>query len=323
MTKVKIGLYGTAGHQIQGLLEDHPLGEIVALAGFEAEQIPEYLQRAGVRVHDSLDALLADAEVQLVSFCSPRKDEQGEHVIQCLEAGKHAYAEKPCCMSEAVLDRILETVERTGLRFHEMAGTAWEAPYAKIREVVASGAIGEVIQVLAQKSYPWADWRPGDERVDGGLALQVGVYPVRFAEHVAGVTIKSLQIKETKLGNKVAGSECRRAVSYLMEFENGGLGSAVANYCCPGSPSWPSWGYEELRIFGDKGFVECIDGGQVARLVVAGQPLQEIDCREQRTPFLDLFLQEVLTGEDKIPFTPAEETSPTRWVVRAKYGSAE
>lgn len=319
-TKVKIGLYGTAGHQIQGHFENHPLGEIVALAGFAADEIPEYLKALKVRVYDTLDELLADAQVQFVSFCSPHKDEQGEHVIQCLKAGKHAYAEKPCCMSEAVLDRIIATAQETGLRFHEMAGTAWEAPYAKIREVVASGAIGEVIQVLAQKSYPWADWRPGDERVDGGLALQVGVYPVRFVEHVAGVKVKSMELRETKLGNTVEGSECRRAVSYLMELENGGLGSAVANYCCPGSPSWPTWGYEELRIFGDKGFVECVDGGRVAQLVVDGELPQVLDCQDERTPFLDLVLKEIQTGETLIPFTPAEETNPTRWVIRAKYG---
>jgi predicted dehydrogenase len=320
-TKVKIGLYGTEGHQIQDLMEHHPLGEIVAMADCQSEKIPEYLLKGDVRVHDSLEALLADEAVQLISFCSPHKDAQGEHVIQCLEAGKHAYAEKPCCMSEAVLDRILETAKRTGLRFHEMAGTAWEAPYAKIREVVASGAIGEVIQVLAQKSYPWADWRPGDERVDGGLALQVGVYPVRFVEHVAGVKVKSMQLRETKLGNTVEGSECRRAVSYMMELENGGLASAVANYCCPGSPSWPTWGYEALRIFGDKGFVECIDGGRVAQLVVEGELPQALDCQDERTPFLNLVLQEIQTGETCIPFTPEEETNPTRWVIRAKYGN--
>lgn len=320
MKKVKVGLYGTAGHQIQHHFEDHARGEIVALAAFDVDAIPDYLKARGVRVHASLDALLNDSEVELISFCSPRKDAQGEHIIRCLEAGKHAYAEKPCCLDEAVLDRILATAARKGLRFHEMAGTAWEAPYAKVREVVASGAIGEVIQVLAQKSYPWKEWRPHDEGVDGGLALQVGVYPVRFVEHIAGVKVKSIYLQETKLGNPVEGSECRRAASFSMVLENGGLASAVANYCCPESPAWPNWGYEVLRIFGDKGFVECVDGGRIAQLIVGGQAPKPIDCLEARPAFLDRVLEEIQTGETLIPFTAEEETNPTRWVIRAKYG---
>ncbi len=320
MAKINVGLYGSAGHQIQQNLENHPGAAVVAYAAFEAGKIPDYFAERDIRAYGSLEELLADDAIELVSFCSPLKDEQGEHVIQCLEAGKHAYVEKPCCMSVAVLDRIIETAARTGKICHEMAATALEEPYVTVREVVASGEIGEVIQVLAQKSYPWADWRPGDERVDGGLALQVWVYPLRFAEHVAGMRVRDLQIKETKLGNQVAGSECRRAVSYLMTFENGGVGSAVANYCCPGSPAWENWGYESLRIFGSDGFVECVDGGRIAQVVVNGKAPRPLAFRSDRIGFFDMFLQEIRTGERVIPFTLEEEIHPTRCVIQAKYG---
>jgi predicted dehydrogenase len=223
-------------------------------------------------------------------------------------------------MNVELLDRIVATAACTGRICHEMAGTALDEPYATVREVVASGELGEVIQVLAQKSYPWADWRPGDERVDGGLALQVGVYPLRFAEHVAGMRVTDLQLRETTLGNDVPGSECRRAVSYIMTFANGGLGSAVANYCCPASPSWQNWGYEMVRIFGTNGFVECVDGGRIAQVVVNGKPPRPLTFRSDRPGFFELLLQEIRTGERVIPFTLEDELRPTRWVIRAKYG---
>lgn len=311
--KVGVGLYGANGHQIQAQLEDHPLARWVASA--EVAETPE-----GVRRHPDLDALLADPEVELVSFCSPLRSEQGEHIIRCLEAGKHAYAEKPCCMDEATLDRILETVTRTGMRFHEMAGTALEQPYATLREIVTSGVIGEVIQVLSQKSYPWADWRPGDENIDGGLATQAGVYTTRFVEHVAGVKIASIEMRETTLGNTVPGSDCRRAVSFLMTFENGGVGSAVTNYCCPASPGWEKWGYENLRIFGDKGFVESIDCGRAGILAVEGQTPKTLDFSTPGEDFLDLYVKEILSESTRIPFDLETETRPTRWVLRAKHG---
>lgn len=316
MKRIGVALYGTEGHQLQDTLKDHPLAHVVALCAFAPEKIPDHLRQ--VRVHAELDALLADPEVELVSFCSPRKDEQGEHLIRCLEAGKHAYAEKPCCMEESVLDRIIATAKRTGKIFHEMGGTAFVQPYCTLREVVASGAIGEVIQVVSQKAYPWADWRPGDERVDGGLALQVGVYNARFAEHVAGVKIASMQMCETKLGNEVSGSECRRAVSFLMSFENGGVGSGAANYCCPATPGWKNWGYESLIVFGSQGFVESLDGGRIGTLAVNGREPQSLDFSRPGRDWLDMFFEEISTGNKVIPYTLEEELSPTRWVIRAK-----
>jgi predicted dehydrogenase len=265
-----------------------------------------------------LEELLSEPSLQLISFCSPFKDEQGDQIIQALEAGKHVYAEKPCCLSEAVLDRIIASARRTGMRFHEMNVSSLAQPYCTLRDIVQAGAIGEVIQVISQKSYPWVVWRPKDERVDGGLTRQVGLYNVRFAEHVAGLQVKSLDIKETELGNDHANSDCRRAVSMLMTFENGAVGSAVANYCCPEPPDWNQWGYEMLRIFGTKGFVEAIDNGRIGTLAITGQPPQELDFSAPGQDMLELFLEEIETDEDRVPFTLEEELSPTRWVLRAK-----
>lgn len=314
--KLKIGLFGTVGHQIHNDLNGHPKAEISGLCGVAQEQIPEYLKDACI--FQTLEDMLADETIQLISFCSPFKDEQGGQIIQALEAGKHVYAEKPCCLSEEMLDRILATAKRTGMRFHEMNASSLVQPYCTLRDIVKSGAIGEVIQVLSQKSYPWTDWRPKDERIDGGLTCQVGLYNVRFAEHIAGLKVKSLEIKETQLGNDHEGSDCRRAVSMLMTFENGAVGSAVANYSCPEPPNWNQWGYETLRIFGTKGFVESIDAGRIGTLAIAGQPAQTLDFSGLGQDMLELFLEEIETGQDHVPFTLEEELRPTRWVLRVK-----
>jgi predicted dehydrogenase len=308
-TPVAIGLYGSNGHQIQKTLEDHPGARWVAAVGVED-------CTKGVRVYADLDQLLADPEVELISICSARRDEQGEHIIRALEEGKHVYAEKPCCMDEATLDRIIETASRMGKRFHEMAATAFEQPYCTLREILASGRLGEIVQVTSQKSYPWGEWRPREEGIDGGLARQGGIYNVRFAEHVAGMKVRSLEIEETSLGNEIEGSDCRRAVSMLMTFENGGVGSAIINYLCP--TTWPQWGYEIVRIFGTHGFVESIDNGKSGLIALEGEEPRPLDFSKEVTPFFDCFLQEIRTGRDVIPVSLPEELSPTRWVIRAK-----
>ena len=267
---------------------------------------------------ENLGEMLADKAIDFISFCSPFKDEQGEQIIQALEAGKHVYAEKPCCLSEIVLDRILDAARRAERRFHEMNGSSLAQPYCTLRDIVRSGGIGEVVQVLSQKSYPWMERRPGDERVDGGLARQVGIYNVRFAEQVAGMKIDSLDIRETRLGNDHPGSDCRRAVSMLMTFVSGAVGSAVANYCCPQPPGWNRWGYEILRIFGTKGFVDSVDNGRTGTLALTGREPRSLDFSRPGQDILELFFDEIKTGTDCVPFTIQEEFSPLRWVLRCK-----
>lgn len=319
MTRIKVGLHGSVGHQIGATLIDHPKGEVAALCDFDPKEFGPHF--ASARVFQNLQEILDDESIQLISFCSRRKDIQGEQIIAALNAGKHVYAEKPCCLSEDILDQIIETARKTGMRFHEMNASSFSPPYAAMREVVQSGVIGEVVQILSQKSYPWTDWRPKDERVDGGLTCQAGIYNVRFAEHVARLKVRSLKIEETLLGNEHEDSDCRRAVSMLMTFENGAVGSSVANYCCPEPPGWSQWGYETLRIFGTKGFVESIDGGRIGTLAISGKTPQTLDLSSPGEDLLDLFLEEILTGEDKVPLSLEEELSPTRWVLRAKAGN--
>ncbi|MGB0370075.1 MAG: Gfo/Idh/MocA family protein [Opitutales bacterium] len=317
--KVKIGLYGTMGHQIHNDLKDHPQAEVVGLCAFDPKDIPDHLK--SVSIYPDLEAMLAVDEIQLISFCSPQKDEQGLQIIAALKAGKHVYAEKPSCMSEVVLDEIIETSRLTGMRFHEMNACLFAEPYPTIRRVVQDGRIGEVIQVFSQKSYPWVDWRPADERIDGGLTCQVGIYSLRFAEQIAGLKVNSLDIRETTLGNDHLSSHCRRAVSMMMTFENGAVGSAVANYSCPEPPSWNKWGYDTLRIFGTEGFVETIDSGRINTIATRGEAPESFRVPSKSQDPLDIFIQEIITGEDAFPLSLEEELSPLRWVLRAKFGA--
>ena len=318
MHKVNIGLYGTNGHQIQNLLRDHPDARIIAVAAFAPATVSDDLKSAGVKVYNTLEQLLADGEIHMVSLCSPMRADQANDAIQSLEAGMHVYAEKPCALLAADVDRIIATSHRTGRFFHEQASTVFDQPYCTLRKIVDSGVLGTIVQVYTQKSYPWFDQRPQDERVDGGLATQAGVYNARFVEHVAHERIKSLTMKETTLGNPVAGGQCRRAVSMLMELENGGLASAVSNYLCPAPPAWQKWGYETVRIWGTNGFVESIDNGRIGTLSLVGRACETLDFSEPGMNFLDSFIGEIRTGKRAIPLTLQDELSPTRWVVQAK-----
>ena len=319
MSKIRIGLYGTNGHQIQRELVDHPLGACVATAAFDLDRLPEPLQQDSTITHyATLDELLEDERVDLVSLCSPCRRDQAREAIRCLEAGKHVYAEKPCAMTEADLDLIITTAHRTGKVFHEMAGTAFVQPYRAMRDLVQAGTLGTVVQVLAQKSYPYHDRRPQDEDVDGGLLLQAGVHALRFVEHVAGIKVSQIWAVQTQLGNPGKSdsgpAELRMATSMMMRLANGGVASIIANYLNP--PAFGIWGNEHLRIFGTQGFVESVDGGARTRLVLNDEDRGPLALGDDLA-YLDMILAS-LVGPSSMPMALEEEVHPTRVLIRAR-----
>jgi len=196
-----------------------------------------------------------------------------------------------------------------------MAGTAFEQPYLAMREVVRSGTIGTVVQVLAQKSYPWHDRRPDGDDTDGGLLRQVGVHALRFVEHVAGQRIVDVAAVETRAGNPRGEGGPVVASALTMTLANGGVAAAVCNYL--NQPGFGAWGNETLRIFGTGGFVEAVDGGARTRLVVGDTDCGPLAPSAPAPDYFERYLDE-LTGVAPMPLTLAEELHPTRMVIRAK-----
>ena len=308
--KLRIGLYGSNGHQLNSLLEhSHPLAEVTAVCDIKWPCAP----CEAIREVATFEELLK-TDVDLISLCSPFRSEQARQAIQCLEAGKHVLAEKPAVLLESDLDEVLKTAERTGRSFREMGGTVLGQPYITMREIVRRGDIGEVVQVFAQKSYPYYPDRPQDEAVDGGLFLQNGVHAARFIEHISGQRLVSVQGIETELGNPGTG-HLRMASAFQGMLENGGCASAIANYLNP--RGFGHWGHEAVRVFGTKGMIEATESGTKTRLVIGEKDLGPLELGEEVEGYFTLYVQEIL-GIGKIPLSLEAELHPLRVLLRAK-----
>lgn len=312
---VRVGLYGSNGHQIYGITREYPDVELVAIAGGGVDRLSEEQQAdPQIRQYETLEELLADDRVELVSLCSPLRSEQAADAIRCLEAGRHVYAEKPCAMTEADLDAIIATAKRTGKAFHEMAGSSFMQPFPAIREVVTSGKLGTIVQFFAQKSYPMRATRPQDEAIDGGLTCQAGVHAFRWIEQVIGSPIAEVQAWETQLGNPGDG-DLRVASSCLLRLESGVLGSVVINYL--NQQGLGSWGNEAFRIFGTDGMVEAVDGARRTRLILGDEDLGPLVVEGEGREYFRMFADS-LQGKGDMPLSLEDELHPTRMVIRAK-----
>ena len=314
-----IGLFGTNGHQIQHLLQQNPRARLVAVAGMSHVWLDRLIaadeSAAGIRFYETLDGLLNDSGVDLISLCSPVRANQATEAIRCLYAGKHVYAEKPCALTEDELDEILTAAQENGKVFHEMAGTAFDEPYATVMEIVRTGKLGPIVQVFAQKSYPWHAGRPKDETVDGGLILQCSIHAIRMIEQVSGLSVTDIEAVETSLGNPDPDSDLKMAAILMLRLQNGGVAAVTANYL--NQAEFGVWGHEQLRLFGTHGFVETTDKGQWIETVIQGEGTSRIRPTGGRRDYFERILDEILDGKP-MPLTQNEEIHPTRVVIRAR-----
>lgn len=312
--KIGVGLFGENGHQIAAQLMHDARFQLVAHARMSPRSLPPaVLQSRSIAKVENLGELLANPAVQLVSLCSPRRADQAAQAMECLRAGRHVLAEKPCAMTLPDLDRLIDTAVTTGLVFREMANDiGWRQPYLAMRRAVESGRLGRVIQVLAQKSYPMHSGRSDDEDVDGGLLLQCASHTLRMIEQVAGLPIESIDAIEATGAENVSG--LRIAASMMMRLGNGALGTAVANYLNPGG--FGLWGNEHLRVFGTHGMAEITDGGQHSRLYTASGDAGPLQQAEPDKDQLELLAEEIVGGISRQALEL--QLHPTRMAILAR-----
>jgi len=309
---IGVALYGSNGHQLSpARLAKNPNVRLVAVASYSGK-VPTELK---VKSYESLEALLADPAVQLVSLCSPRRADQAADAIHCLTAGKHVYAEKPCALTIRELDEILAAAAKSGCEFHEMAGTVFAQPYFEMRRAVRAGEIGGVVQVLVQKSYPYGAHRPQEEDLDGGLFLQAGIHATRLVEHVTGHRIRDITGLETATGMPETG-DCKMAGCAQMTLENGAIATIIMNYLNP-TRNQPR-NNETLRVFGTKGFIESIDGGTRTRMVTNERTVEPLDLEIPSTDYFDLIAAHLAEGKELPPDFRGGITSTQNAVARER-----
>jgi hypothetical protein len=120
---------------------------------------------------------------------------------------------------------------------------------------------------------------------------------------------------ETAAGNPLAGGGLRMAACLMFQLEGGAIGSIAANYLNPLGTG--TWGYETLRILGEKGMVESTPAGPTTRLVLGDRDLGPLKLTASSPDYFELYLRAIRGGKP-MPLTLEEELSPTRWVIRAK-----
>lgn len=105
---------------------------------------PEAVQAALPQVSAVRDfaAVCADPEIDLIVIPTPN-DTHAPLAAQALEAGKHVVVDKPFALTVAEACGLLDLAQAKGRVLSVFQNRRWDADFLTLRQVLASGAIGE------------------------------------------------------------------------------------------------------------------------------------------------------------------------------------
>ena len=164
-------------------------GRVVAVGSRELERADAFALRHGVpNRHGSYESLVADAEVDAVYVATPHPMHHADAEL-ALRAGKPVLVEKPFTVTAAQARELVALARERGLFLMEAMWTRFLPHVARIRELLAEGALGEIVTVIADHGQWFAEDREHRlfaPELAGGALLDLGVYPVAFASMVLG-----------------------------------------------------------------------------------------------------------------------------------------
>jgi predicted dehydrogenase len=188
-TPLGLGIVGTgniAGAYARDVLT-HPQIRLVAATDLDAGRAAAFGVEHGCRIHASLDALLADPEVDVVVNLTVHHVHH-EVTKRALEAGRHVYSEKPMALRADEARELVALAASRGLRLGCSPSTFLGEAQQTAASIIRDGRLGQVRAVYAEVNWGRIEtWHPSPVPFfDVGVMVDVGVYPLTLVTSILG-----------------------------------------------------------------------------------------------------------------------------------------
>lgn len=246
--KVRWAVLGVASIAVRKVIPGMQKGKwssVTAIASRDQRRSKRAAEELGIpKAYGSYEELLADPDIEAVYIPLPNH----LHVpwsIRAAEAGKHVLCEKPLSLTVAEARTLIEVRERCGVKIGEAFMVKTHPQWLRTRDLIRSGAVGELRAVVGAFSYFNRD--PQNVRNvaewGGGGIMDIGCYPITmsrfiFGEEPAGVSAVVERDPQFKVD---------RLASVLMEFPSG-----QSIFTC----SMQLVAYQRMQFLGTKGRIE-------------------------------------------------------------------
>jgi phthalate 4,5-cis-dihydrodiol dehydrogenase len=229
--KIRIGIVGmgAAGWAFVPAIRGNAAFALVAIAEPAAEMREAAAAEAGVAAYPDLPSMLGHAGLDAVYIATPT-ELHPQHVAEVCAAKKHILTEKPMAIRVEQAQAMIEASERAGVVLQVGHSHSYDLPIARMREIVASGALG---RVRMMHTWNFTDWMARPRRAaeldigqGGGVTYRQGAHQVDILRLIGGGLVKSVR------ASTFDWDESRRSIgahTIYLNFSDGAAATAIYN----------------------------------------------------------------------------------------------
>jgi predicted dehydrogenase len=210
--------------------------ELVSCFSRSSERRAAFQVDLGIpRSASTLDELLADPEIEGVLVTTPN-DTHKAVILECLDAGKGVYTDKPIAHTMEDAGEIARAVATSGMAFAVGHSARRLGGHRVMKQWIETGKLGRVSLAEANFSNERGlelttdTWRWFAEKSPGGAMIQLGVHQADNLQYLLG-PVAAVSSHARRLYTK---AEVPDAVMSIMEFESGPLGYLGTGWASPG-----------------------------------------------------------------------------------------
>ena len=201
--------------------------KIVGGTARSADKRTAFAAKYGARDHATLDAVLADAEVEGVVIATPHSV-HAEQIVAAARAGKHVFVDKPFTLAVADARRATEACRQAGVVLAVGHQRRKHPAHRALKRMLADDALGRVAQIEGNFSAdvgftmvtPGA-WRAVAAETPGGAMTNLGIHHVDTYQYLLGPITRVMAFSRQVA---LTGVSTDDATSILFEFAAGSLG---------------------------------------------------------------------------------------------------
>ncbi|MFY9176775.1 MAG: Gfo/Idh/MocA family oxidoreductase [Caldicoprobacterales bacterium] len=202
--------------------------------------------------------VLEDPEVDVVHICTPHYL-HAPMAIDAVNAGKHAFVEKPAATSLDMAKMMAEAAKKTNKKITICFQNRYNPSSIKAKEIIQSGDLGKIIGIKGlvtwyrdPEYYTSSGWRGSFDTEGGGVLINQSIHTLDLMQWLAG----EVEYIQGHVATRVLGDviEVEDTADATLYFKNGARGIFYATNCyTDNSPV-------EIEIHMEKGKLRIYDG---------------------------------------------------------------